>query len=183
MQIAFVRRFNPTMMAALLAAGTFVLGQSAVAQQAPAQHRLSAATVAVQGAVSTVSGDAAGTFSGLLKLTNFSVQNGQLVASGLLTGTITNTDSTTQAVSQTVTGLLVNSASAGCPVLNLALGPLHLNVLGLVIDLNQVNLNIVAIPGAGNLLGNLLCDVANLLNGGGPLSVIVTDLNKILAAL
>jgi hypothetical protein len=48
-------------------------------------------------------------------------------------------------------------------------------------------LNITAVPGAGNLLGNLLCAVANLLNGGSPLSSLLTQfqtlLNQILAAL
>ncbi len=44
-------------------------------------------------------------------------------------------------------------------------------------------LDITAIPGPGNLLGNLLCDVANLLNGGGALSQIVTALNNLLALL
>jgi len=43
------------------------------------------------------------------------------------------------------------------------LGPLDLNVLGLTVHLNQVVLNITAVPGAGNLLGNLLCAAANLL--------------------
>jgi hypothetical protein len=31
-------------------------------------------------------------------------------------------------------------------------------------------LNITAVPGAGNLLGNLLCAVVNLLNGTGGLT-------------
>jgi len=48
-------------------------------------------------------------------------------------------------------------------------------------------LNITAVPGAGNLLGNLLCAVANLLNGGGGLSTLLTQLtnllNQILGAL
>jgi hypothetical protein len=70
--------------------------------------------------------------------------------------------------------------------LSLVLGPLNLNLLGLNITLNQVVLNITAIPGAGNLLGNLLCAVANLLNGGnlsGILNQLVTLLNQILASL
>ena len=50
-----------------------------------------------------------------------------------------------------------------------------------------MELLISAIPGGGNLLGNLLCSVANLLNGGGPLSNLLTNLsdvlNQILAAL
>ena len=51
----------------------------------------------------------------------------------------------------------------------LTLGPLDLNLLGLMVHLDQVVLDITAQSGAGNLLGNLLCSVANLLNGGGTL--------------
>ena len=72
-------------------------------------------------------------------------------------------------------------AAASCNVLDLVLGPLNLNLLGLVVTLNQVHLNITAVP--GELLGSLLCAVANLLNGGGALSSITTLLNEILAAL
>ncbi|HVN22269.1 MAG TPA: hypothetical protein VMU05_26010 [Dongiaceae bacterium] len=70
--------------------------------------------------------------------------------------------------------------------MNLVLGPLNLDLLGLTIHLNQVVLNITAVPGAGNLLGNLLCAVANLLNGtnlSGILDTLVADLNQILGAL
>jgi len=73
-----------------------------------------------------------------------------------------------------------------CNVLDLVLGPLNLNLLGLVVTLNQVHLNITAVPGAGNLLGNLLCAVAGLLNGGGlsgVLGQIASLLNQILALL
>ena len=64
---------------------------------------------------------------------------------------------------------------AVCPVLHLVLGPLNLNLLGLHVHLNQVNLNIAAVSGPGNLLGNLLCSVANLLNGGVPLPASVVQ--------
>jgi hypothetical protein len=50
--------------------------------------------------------------------------------------------------------------------------------------LNQVVRNITAVAGAGNLLGNLLCAVANLLNGEsliGILDQLVSDLNAMLA--
>ncbi len=46
-----------------------------------------------------------------------------------------------------------------CPVLNLVLGPLHLDLLGLVVDLNKVNLVITATPGGG-ALGNLFCTLS-----------------------
>jgi hypothetical protein len=67
-----------------------------------------------------------------------------------------------------------------CTVLTLILGPLHLDVLGLVVDLNQVNLLITAVPGAGNLLGNLLCGVLGLLDPLGPLTDLVNALNTLL---
>jgi hypothetical protein len=47
-----------------------------------------------------------------------------------------------------------------CPVLNLVLGPLHLDLLGLVVDLNQVHLVITAEP-TGGVLGSLFCGLAN----------------------
>jgi hypothetical protein len=77
-------------------------------------------------------------------------------------------------------------AASACDILNLVLGPLDLNVLGLEIQLQRVVLDIVAVAGAGQLLGNLLCAVAGLLDGGplaGLLGQLSTLLNQILAAL
>jgi len=97
-------------------------------------------------------------------------QNGNLLATGTLTGTVTDTVTglvttlTNQAFSVPVTSL---AAGATCTILDLVLGPLHLNLLGLVVDLNQVHLTITGQRGPGNLLGNLLCGLANALNGGG----------------
>ena len=82
-------------------------------------------------------------------------------------------------------GARAAAAAASCDVLNLVLGPLDLNLLGLEISLNQVVLDIVAVTGAGNLLGNLLCAVVGLLDGGLPglLGEIGNILNSILAIL
>lgn len=81
-------------------------------------------------------------------------------------------------------------ALPACDILNLVLGPLDLNILGLEIHLDQVVLDIVAQPGPGNLLGNLLCAVAGLLDGnplGGLLAGLLGQLsdllNQILAVL
>lgn len=79
-----------------------------------------------------------------------------------------------------VNQLAVNNS---CSVLTLNLGPLHLDLLGLVVDLAPVNLNITAVPGADNLLGNLLCAVAGLLDNGGPVQGISGLLNRILTGL
>jgi hypothetical protein len=50
-------------------------------------------------------------------------------------------------------------AAPTCPVLNLILGPLNLDLLGLVVDLNKVNLVITATPGGGTL-GNVFCTLS-----------------------
>jgi hypothetical protein len=55
----------------------------------------------------------------------------------------------------------VSSQAATCPVLDLVLGPLDLDLLGLVVQLNRVHLTIVAIPNGG-VLGNLFCGLSTL---------------------
>ena len=75
-------------------------------------------------------------------------------------------------------GGIVAQQVGACDILNLVLGPLDLNLLGLEIHLNQVILDIVGQTGAGNLLGNLLCAVVGLLDGldlGGILSNVLTN--------
>ncbi len=77
-------------------------------------------------------------------------------------------------------------AETGCDILHLNLGPLDLDLLGLEIDLAEVVLDIVAQPGAGNLLGNLLCAVAGLLDGsplGGLLDGVIAALQGLLDGL
>jgi hypothetical protein len=53
-----------------------------------------------------------------------------------------------------------SQAAPTCSVLELTLGPLHLELLGLVVDLNKVHLVITANP-AGGVLGRLFCGLAN----------------------
>jgi hypothetical protein len=72
------------------------------------------------------------------------------------------------------------SALATCDILNLHTGTGSISTPGARVHLNQVILDIVGATGAGNLLGNLLCAVTGLLDGGGgPLGQIVTLLNSI----
>ena len=140
-----------------------------------------------------------GSFLGQLEITRFAREADSVVAVGLLTGTLTDETGAVSAIVRTIklpvqfSGSAPAAAAAGeiviqqtCDVLNLVLGPLHLNLLGLIIDLNQVVLDITADP-AGGLLGGLLCALAGLLGGAGPipglLNQIVGLLNQILAAL
>ena len=100
-----------------------------------------------------------------------------------LTGTLTDTlGNVIGTVSQRLV-LPITNITGSCDILNLVLGPLDLNLLGLEVHLDQVVLDIVAQAGAGNLLGNLLCAVAGLLDNGGPLQGIARLLNQILALL
>jgi len=103
---------------------------------------------------------------GTLAIRQFVNQNGILAASGTVTANLYDAvGNLIGQASQRVT-VPVAAAQASCDILTLVLGPLHLDLLGLVIDLNQVVLTITAVAGAGNLLGNLLCAIAGLLDGG-----------------
>ncbi len=50
-------------------------------------------------------------------------------------------------------------APGPCQIVDLVLGPLHLDLLGLIVDLNQVHVQIRADPNGG-ILGSLLCSLA-----------------------
>jgi hypothetical protein len=121
-------------------------------------------------------------FTGHFNVTQFVTRGGKAYALGTLTGKLGN-----RSVKQTNVAIPVSIGSASsplsahaaatCQILNLVLGPLHLNLLGLHVDLNQVVLNITGVTGAGQLLGNLLCGVANLLNPGLPAGQLAGLLN------
>ena len=170
----------PTAMAASASAATSS-GSTGSATNTP-----SAASLAAPVTGAFTNADGTGTFAGTFTPTAFTVVNGVLEATGALKGTLTDADgSSLGSVSQTATLPVQTTATAAAPaacnVLNLVLGPLNLNLLGLVVTLNEVHLNITAVP--GSLLGDLLCDISNLLNGGGALSELSTLLNELLSIL
>jgi hypothetical protein len=71
-----------------------------------------------------------------------------------------------------------------CSILSLDLGPINLNLLGLVVRTNQIQLRIDAVQGPGNLLGNLLCGLTGILNpslANTPLGQLAQVLNALLA--
>jgi hypothetical protein len=124
---------------------------------------------------------------GSLDVRKFVEDNGQIIAIGKLSGTLTKKGKTHKFTQGTVRVpvSIVDSGSGAvsaqqleCEVLHLVLGPLDLTLLGLHVHLNEVDLNITADP-SGGLLGQLLCSLA----GGGPLSQIVSLLNQILGIL
>jgi hypothetical protein len=120
-----------------------------------------------------------GTFAGTFQLQKFATDQGQLVATGLLSGVVTTATGATTSIVRSIS-LPAAVGNTTCQILHLDLGPLNLDLLGLQVDLSRIVLDITAQSGAGNLLGNLLCGVANLLNDPGGLARL---LNSILAAL
>lgn len=153
-----------------------------------------------------------GTFDGKVKITRFYLEGNKVMAEGALKGAVTREGKVTDfkwekftapvnsvngvdltnvqprpatTASTGASAFQVGTFQVGCPILNLDLGPLDLNLLGLQIDLSAISLDITAIPGGG-LLGDLLCAVANLLSGGiflNLLGQLVDLLNDILGAL
>ena len=107
-------------------------------------------------------------FHGTYTVQRFVNRSGTTYAIGKLTGQIggRSVSKTGVAMPVLINGTPIGraSASATCGVLDLTLGPLDLNLLGLRVQLNQVHLQITAISGPGNLLGNLLCGVVGLLD-------------------
>ena len=154
---------------------------AAVAQAAPPTTGANL-TVPITGTATNAAGqpvDFAGTFT----VERFTADNGNLAAVGQLTGTLTNTvTGAVQTVSQQAT-VPVAQAAGTCSILDLTLGPLDLDLLGLVVHLDQVHLTIDAQSGPGNLLGNLLCGVAGLLDGNAGANTLATILNRLLSLL
>jgi hypothetical protein len=136
-------------------------------------------------------------FTGTYKVKRFVAEGDDVFAVGTLKGRLkgrqvrrTGVRIPVSGASSGETGLAQTSQQPGtCRVLDLTLGPLDLNLLGLRVQLNQVHLQITAIrsgfPGGG-LLGDLLCGIANLLNPAqaNPVgSALAQILNAILALL
>jgi hypothetical protein len=120
-----------------------------------------------------------GTFAGTFQLQKFAAQNGQLTATGFVSGTLTAADGTVTSILKTVS-LPASIVDSTCEILHLDLGPLSLDLLGLQVNLSRVVLDITAQSGAGNLLGNLLCGVANLLNDPSGLAKVLNNILDLL---
>src|SRR5215208_2026747 len=143
---------------ATLVASTLAFTASAPAAPPTTSSNL---TVPITGTTTNALGQVVN-FAGQFTLERFTTSGGGLAAVGTLTGTLTNTvTGVVQNVSQTVI-LPITNATGTCSILDLTLGPLDLDLLGLVVHLDQVHLTIDAESGPGNLLGNLLCAIVGL---------------------
>jgi len=64
---------------------------------------------------------------------------------------------------------------AECNVLHLILGPIHLDLLGLVVDINKIVLDLKGIP--GTLLGDIFCQLKNDPPPGGATSKVAGNVS------
>jgi hypothetical protein len=191
-----------------------LIGTTPAAEASPKDGASAAAIKAARNAEpSALSGTVAGTLQdgtgnvdGIINVRKFVVRDGELMAVGKFIGTITDGTGKVHVGSKQITMPVLAQQAEGaekgaqrqaptalaaaplsCEVLDLVLGPLDLNLLGLEVHLDTVKLNITAQSGPGNLLGNLLCAVAGLLVGctglNGILSQLAGILNQLLAVL
>ncbi len=202
-----------TIMSATVAVATtlaLTAGVSAVAHAEPKEKTPTASALrsatpsALSGAVTGTLQDGTGAVDGIINIEKFAKRNGKLVAVGRFIGTVTDakgkihagskriampvaTAPVGKAAAQAAPNRLAAQAVPSCQILDLVLGPLDLNLLGLKVHLDTVKLNITAQGGPGNLLGNLLCAVAGLLDGtsglNGILNQLVGVLNQLLGVL
>ena len=172
--------------AGALTAGTIGLSAASAAPARPATaaaHAKAAAGTKLPVSVPATLHGVAGHLNGTVP--KFTANSGNVLAHLVFTSFTSNTGQVTNLGSPiTRTDPVLQAANGNvCQILNLTLGPLHLNLLGLVVDLNRVHLRITAVRGPGNLLGNLLCAVANLLNGSAPAASQAALLNDVVGAL
>jgi hypothetical protein len=161
---------------AVLAVASIGLAGAASAKPRPAIPT----TATVTGTLADGTGAVAGTFD----VQQFVAQNGTLQAVGTFAGTITDAAGNTTTGSQSISMPVdIAQSNGSCQILDLVLGPLDLNLLGLVVHLDTVHLNITAQQGPGNLLGNLLCAVAHLLDGPTGVNAILTQIAALLNQL
>jgi hypothetical protein len=100
-------------------------------------------------------------------ITSVTVQDGQLFVNGLVGSN----------PFQAPLFITAQQGGGACPILDLQIGAIDLNLLGLRVQTSQICLKITAFEGGG-LLGDLLCAVANLLADGMPLSEVLARLQS-----
>jgi len=102
-------------------------------------------------------------------ITSVALVNGVLTATGTATAVIHGQTTTVPfSAPIDVTASPNPDPTDPCAILDLRLGPIHLNLLGLDVQTSPICLVLTGFPNGG-LLGQLLCGLANALNNGIPL--------------
>jgi len=164
---------------------------ASVATTARADAQILGQLLAPRIAIPVVNAGPGAVFNGTFTLRRFVPTATGVAAVGTLAGVLTPVGGTPTAIFQNVVvpaavtqapaiAQAPTIAQAACAVLHLNLAPLALDLLGVQVDLSSVVVDIGAQPGAGNLLGNLLCSVTGLLDSPGGLARL---LNQVLGIL
>jgi hypothetical protein len=160
--------------AALTFAATLLAPAASTPLHAQGRSRIGGITMPVTSADSVIQ------FAGTFDLNRFVATDTGVAAVGTISGTLVDALGTSTSVVRTV-AIPVNIAATTCDILHLELGPLDLDLLGLVVHLDRIVLDIDAQSGAGNLLGNLLCAVVGLLDDPSGLARVLNDILAILS--
>ena len=120
-------------------------------------------------------------------ITSVALVNGVLTATGTATAVIHGHTTTVPFSAPIDVTAAPNPQDPNCAILDLRLGPIHLNLLGLDVLTSPICLTITGMEGGG-ILGQLLCGLANALNNGIPLVTFLEnlppgDLNTLLTGI
>ena len=128
-------------------------------------------------------------FNGTYTVKRFTHSGSKLYAVGTLKGRLKGRRVTKNNVR--IPASLARPASAAqipptpnaCQILNLTLQPIDLNLLGLRLRTSRIDLRLEGVPGAGNLLGNLLCGITGILDPQAATPATPSVLTQVLNAL
>ena len=111
-------------------------------------------------------------FTGTYTIDRFTRSGGKQYAVGTLKGKLKGRRVTREnvripiALARPAQGAQIppTQSPGACQILNLTLQPIDLNLLGLRVRTSRIDLRIEGVPGAGQLLGNLLCGILGILD-------------------
>ena len=131
-------------------------------------------------------------FNGTYTIKRFTRSGGKVLAVGTVKGKIKGRKVTKKNVKIPVklqrhtgatTSQLPNPTPGACQILDLVLQPIDLNLLGLHVATSRIEALIEGVPGAGALVGNLLCAITGILDPQSAVPATPSLLTQVLNAL
>ena len=135
-------------------------------------------TVSTQGGDGKLLGNL---LTGITSLLN--TQNVSNALNNVLSTTVDLVNSVSLTVNGVGSGSFDTAAASVIPVLDLFVAPVHLDLLGAVVDTSPIHLTVTAHSGDGLVLGNVIAELANLFNPPLPDQLDIDFLNSRLADL